>query len=80
VTSRPTAASGRSALAVHLELSHGRHGASASVAFHDTESGTLACVAVRGWIEGSDAPPQAIFLAAVDLILLDAEKRARSAS
>jgi anti-anti-sigma regulatory factor len=51
VTSRPNAASGRSALAVHLELSHGRHGATASVAFHDTESGTLACVAVRGWIE-----------------------------
>ena len=36
--------------------------------------------AVRGWIDGSDAPPQAIFLAAVDLILLDAEKRSRSAS
>jgi hypothetical protein len=36
--------------------------------------------AVRGWIEGSDQPPQAIFLSAVDLILLDAEKRARPAS
>ena len=36
--------------------------------------------AVRGWIDGSDAPPQPIFLAAVDLILLDAEKRARSPS
>jgi hypothetical protein len=36
--------------------------------------------AVRGWIEGSDEPPQAIFLSAVDLILLDAEKRARAPS
>lgn len=36
--------------------------------------------AVRGWIEGRDEPPQAVFLAAVDLILLDAEKRSRSLS
>jgi anti-anti-sigma regulatory factor len=41
----------RTALAVDLELSHGRHGAGARIEFHDGADGTLALVRVRGWIE-----------------------------
>ena len=36
--------------------------------------------AVRAWIEGSEEPAPAVFLAAVELILLDAERRAGAAS
>ena len=48
---RREAAAPRSALAIHLELSHGPHGAGCRVEFHDAAEGTLALVAVRGWIE-----------------------------
>jgi anti-anti-sigma regulatory factor len=40
-----------SALAVDLELSHGRHGAAARIEFHDAADGTIAIVRVRGWID-----------------------------
>jgi len=36
--------------------------------------------AVQTWIEGRDRPPESIFLAAVELILLDTEKRSGLAS
>ena len=36
--------------------------------------------AVRGWIEGAEEPPAAAFLAAVDVILLDADRRSGLAS
>jgi hypothetical protein len=32
--------------------------------------------AVQGWIEGLEDPPEIMFLAAVEVILLDTEKRA----
>jgi anti-anti-sigma regulatory factor len=48
---RPQGLDPRSALAINLELSHGRHGASARVELHESREGALACVTVRGWIE-----------------------------
>ena len=36
--------------------------------------------AVKRWIEGYDRPPESIFLAAVEVILLDTEKRTGLAS
>jgi len=39
------------ALAINLELSHGRHGASARVELHERGDGTVALFAVRGWID-----------------------------
>jgi hypothetical protein len=51
VESRIASLAARSALAINLDLSHGRHGASARVEFHDGEEGTCARVVVRGWIE-----------------------------
>lgn len=51
MTGRPATAPPRSALEVHLELSSGRHGASASVGFHDGAAGTLARIELRGWID-----------------------------
>lgn len=36
--------------------------------------------AVRSWIEGIDEPPSSAFLAAVEVLLLDAEKRSGLAS
>lgn len=44
-------ASPSGALAVDLELSHGRHGAAARIEFHDGADGTIAIVRVRGWID-----------------------------
>ena len=41
----------RSALAINLELSHGRHGASARVELREGLDGSVGLVAVRGWIE-----------------------------
>ncbi|MGH8742391.1 MAG: hypothetical protein ACREUN_15830 [Burkholderiales bacterium] len=36
--------------------------------------------AVRSWLEGIDEPRESVFLAAVEIVLLDAEARPRSAS
>lgn len=41
----------RSALAVNLDLSHGRHGAAARVEFDDAPDGTVARLLVCGWID-----------------------------
>lgn len=37
-------------------------------------------VAVRSWVEGIDEPPEATFLAAVEILLLNAEERDGTAS
>lgn len=36
--------------------------------------------AVQRWIEGADDPPESFFLAAVEILLLDAEERPGSAN
>lgn len=36
--------------------------------------------AVQTWLEGLEEPPASAFLAAVEVLLLDAEKRSRQAS
>jgi len=41
----------RLALALNLELSGGRHGASARIELHERPSGRLALIALRGWID-----------------------------
>ena len=41
----------RVTLAINLELSHGRHGASARVELHERRDGAVALVSVRGWID-----------------------------
>lgn len=41
----------RLAMALNLELSHGRPGASARVEFHDRPAGRVALLTLRGWIE-----------------------------
>jgi len=38
-------------LAINLELRRGRHGASARLELHERAEGTVALVAVRGWME-----------------------------
>jgi anti-anti-sigma factor len=43
----------RLALALNLELSDGRHGASARIELHERPAGRLALVALRGWIDRS---------------------------
>jgi anti-anti-sigma regulatory factor len=43
----------RVALAINLELSHGRHGAAARIEMDDGVPGGSARVALRGWIERS---------------------------
>jgi anti-anti-sigma factor len=45
---------GRSAVAfaINLELSHGRHGASARIELHEREGGRLALLTLRGWLDG----------------------------
>jgi len=41
----------RLAMALNLELSHGRPGASARVEFHDRLGGRVALLSLRGWID-----------------------------
>lgn len=41
----------RVTLAINLELSHGRHGASARVELHEWADRVVALVSVRGWID-----------------------------
>lgn len=41
----------RLAMALNLELSHGRPGASARVEFHDRSGGRVAVLSLRGWID-----------------------------
>jgi anti-sigma B factor antagonist len=41
----------RVAMSLHLELSHGRPGASAHVELHERASGRVAVLALRGWID-----------------------------
>lgn len=41
----------RLAMALNLELSHGRPGASARVEFHDRPGGRVALLTLRGWID-----------------------------
>jgi anti-anti-sigma factor len=41
----------RLAMALNLELSHGRPGASARVEFHDRAGGRVALLSLRGWID-----------------------------
>jgi anti-anti-sigma factor len=41
----------RFAMALNLELSHGRPGASARVEFHDRAGGRVALLCLRGWID-----------------------------
>lgn len=47
--SHPRAA--RVTLAINLELSRGRHGASARVELHERADGPVAVLAARGWLE-----------------------------
>jgi len=41
------------AVALNLELSHGRHGASARIEIHEKASGRVALLALRGWLDGA---------------------------
>jgi len=41
----------RRAMALNLELSHGRPGASARVEFHDRVGGRIALLTLRGWVD-----------------------------
>jgi anti-anti-sigma factor len=50
-TLRMDAPSDRLALALNLELSHGRPGASARVELHDRGAGRIALLTLRGWID-----------------------------
>jgi anti-anti-sigma factor len=51
VTARNAARTERATLALNLELSHGRPGASARVEFHDRAAGRVALFALYGWID-----------------------------
>jgi anti-anti-sigma factor len=45
---------GRAAsVALNLELSHGRHGASARIEIHERASERVALLALRGWLDGT---------------------------
>lgn len=48
---RPETHSHPVALALNLELSRGRHGASARIELHDRPEGRIALVQLRGWID-----------------------------
>ncbi len=53
-----TDSTGRAAaVALHLELSHGRHGASACIEFHERASGRIALLALHGWLDGAAVSP-----------------------
>src|SRR5258706_68914 len=41
------------AVALNLELSHGRHGASARIEIHEKASGRVALLALFGWLDGT---------------------------
>ncbi|HEY2955789.1 MAG TPA: STAS domain-containing protein [Candidatus Eisenbacteria bacterium] len=45
------ARSGRAALAVNLQLSHGAHGASARLEWHERGGGRVALLQLSGWID-----------------------------
>lgn len=48
---RPDMVDSRRSLALNLELTRGRHGASARLELHDRTSGRVALLALRGWID-----------------------------
>jgi len=49
--SRPSSVATQAACSIHMQLSHGRHGATARVEWYPDEEGTWAIMALGGWIE-----------------------------
>ena len=43
---------GRHAVALNLELAHGRHGATARLELHERRGSRVALLALRGWLDG----------------------------
>ena len=52
---RPAPQAGRAALAVNLELSHGVHGASARLEWHDRKGTRVALLKLSGWLDRAAA-------------------------
>jgi anti-anti-sigma factor len=69
--------SGRGAsVTLNLELSHGRHGASARIEIHERAPGRFALLALRGWVDGVAVSQlgralEDLALQGVDHVLLD---------
>lgn len=67
------------AVALNLELSHGRHGASARIEIHDRATGRIALLALHGWLDGVGVSRlgrtlEDLALQGVDHVLLDCSR------
>jgi len=66
-------------VALNLELSHGRHGASARIEIHERATGRIALLALRGWLDGAAVSHlgrtlEDLALQGVDHVLLDCSR------